>query len=242
MQITNHVHLRLLTDRATLILTGEFTVDAMQQGLLALSHAVQYYRYDTIQFLINSIGGEVEALQVLEAAMSWYRAQGKRIVTSAWGRAHSAASLAVALGDPGWRIIRGDTTMLLHASRFSFKEPTTLEPRALERMLRSQESFLEQYARKLAQHANGRIDDAVEQGWSGGQPHAPSAGFSRVNMATAAASTALEPPSQPGAAAFLDLFREESVLLSSQARKWRLVDHVVASPDHEMARWLTGLC
>lgn len=242
MQITNTVHLRLLADRVALILTGEFTNDAMQQGLLALAHAVQYYRYETIQFLINSVGGEVEALQTLEAAMEWYRAQGKRIVTSAWGRAHSAAAIALTLGDPGWRIVRSDTTILLHASRFQVKQQTTIEPRALESMIRIQEAFLSQYVRKLVCRANGQIEDLRERNWATVQHQAASAGFSRVNMAVTASASVLEPPGEPDAEAFLNLFREESILSAAQASRWSLVDHVVVSPDDEMATWLAGLC
>lgn len=232
------VRLRLLPDRVAMIIAGELTAESVQPVLLDMGQAISYYRYSNVQFLVNSPGGELAALLLIEQSMQWWRGMGARIVTSSWGRAHSAAALLVSMGDPGWRLVRAGTSLLYHQSRFQFKEPVTIGPAGLEEMLHDQERFLRRYVEILAQRIGGETADRAPT-------RAPSLPPSSVRCAgpgdAGTAASALVTPASTPTERFADLLRREPILSAEEAHNLRLVDHVISGPHDELAHLFASL-
>lgn len=239
------LRLRLLPDRPVLVLSGEFRSDPVQSALFELSEAIAYYRYDTCQFLFNSPGGEVVALAQIEEAMYWMRAQGIGIITTAHGRAHSAAALALSLGDPGWRIARARTTLLYHRGRYELKEKAILEPDTIDRMQADQNHFLARHIHLLDLRARGIADDspAVAPAPATEPKSDLTSGFvMQINSGTSAKTTFAGKATDKRTDNYRELFIREVLLSVDQAQQLELIDHVVDNPNHAMAHWFHGFC
>jgi ATP-dependent protease ClpP protease subunit len=237
---TGYCQLRLQTDRSTIILEGSMQAERIKPMIADLSAAVGYFSYDTIQFHVNSPGGDLEALHELERCISWQRQQGKRIVTTAQNMASSAAALLVAQGDPGWRMLRSDTHFLLHELSFGPRTRQVLDKQSLSRLQKRQEQFTDHYSELLYQRAIGRTDHAPQPAQRPYESEGLPGSFTSVNMGTTSAARAPQSPAFPSVESYRQLFQQESILSAQEAKAWRLVDEVVDAKS-SLAQWFIGL-
>jgi ATP-dependent protease ClpP protease subunit len=103
--------------QAHLSLNGPLTVVAIQRLVQQVKLAFSYYQYERVELEIDSIGGDLRALNYfLEHRQAW-REQGYAVHTCGAVTCASAAALLVAFGDLGKRHIYRSTQLLFHFSR-----------------------------------------------------------------------------------------------------------------------------
>ena len=106
------------TDRLALTLGGPLTREAALRLRQQVELAVDYYCYAQIDLLIDSPGGELQALDTLLAELNrWRNERDIAVRTRVIGEAASAAAFLLALGDVGRRVATPGSRILFHEPR-----------------------------------------------------------------------------------------------------------------------------
>jgi ATP-dependent protease ClpP protease subunit len=229
----HQVRLRLQAERCIVLLDGDLSTGNVQQVLPDLAQAMAYYRYEKLHLHVtNSAGGELAAVEMLETFLLHARQRGVQVSTSALYRAHSAAALLLALGDPGLRFAIGSVSLLFHNSRHLIPKDTMLLAEHLSFLQQEATRFAERYPRLLAARAAGVnpiVSDAAE-------PTRPAP--ADIAPLSPAVNSGQSPPTPrapvpwgaPTESTYAELFRRDVPLSAAEALELRLIDAVLTGP------------
>jgi ATP-dependent protease ClpP protease subunit len=155
------------TNSATLALSGELNQALVLDMRDKLRLASDYYKYDRIEIVINSPGGEALALKALVCEMQWLRSRGCTVSTTAMMEAGSAAALVLALGDVGHRKVQPYSNLVFHHTRIIRSGEHALTAIGASAAARNLESYDETLMGMLVKHlqsAHGSLQALANTG------------------------------------------------------------------------------
>jgi ATP-dependent protease ClpP protease subunit len=202
------------TEGITIPVVGTLTVESALGIAADLRAAAAYYRYDEVEVLISSPGGDLAALDVILWELCDLRVtHGVRIRTRAQGDVASAGALLLALGDVGARAVSPSTRVLLHEPRVHLGAGGHAQPWT--------EGDLTAVAHALGVAASRVLTDLAAHVWAG----APARGGLALRLPGTEHETHVTSEADLRAV-YAGLLRGERWLSAEQARGLGLVDRV----------------